>query len=121
MKSMVEKVSVINKKTIEKERIIMEKKIGQALQESMEMDMNQTWQAGETNKKYKNNKTNQTQIDNEIFNIAEDLEDSQTSLIDELKEVIKTLNESIQLKIKNQDQMKEDHQNKVDHLEMELA
>ena len=28
MKSMVEKVSVINKKTIEKERIIMEKKIG---------------------------------------------------------------------------------------------
>ena len=43
MKSMVEKVSVINKKTIEKERIIMEKKIGQALQESMEIDMNQTW------------------------------------------------------------------------------
>lgn len=38
MKSMVEKVSVINKKTIEKERIIMEKKIGQALQESMDMN-----------------------------------------------------------------------------------
>ena len=41
MKSMVEKVSVINKKPLEKERIIMEKKIVQALQESM--DMNQTW------------------------------------------------------------------------------
>lgn len=101
MKSMVEKVSVINKKTIEQERIIMNKKIGLALQESISMDMNQTWCPGEANKKFKTN-----QIENEIFNIAEDIEDlddSQSELIEELREVIKTLNESIQIKIKHQD------------------
>lgn len=65
MKGMVDRVSVINKKTIEKERIIMEKKIGQALQESMDIEMNQTWQADRITtlvdtKKLKGYKTNYT-------------------------------------------------------------